>query len=120
MSFTCVCPGLNAGKPPAPQQRVRFLLGPVEGSEEKELTLTATSVPSLANHPLGKAHSGRVGVTSQEIAVQSQCPSRYSDSCPRPLEGHSGDEVFGKEYANFSKYFRLCRLRSAIVVQKQL
>ncbi|KAK1334091.1 hypothetical protein QTO34_005091 [Cnephaeus nilssonii] len=44
--------GLNAGKPPAPQQRVRFLLGPVEGSEEKELTLTATSVPSLANHPL--------------------------------------------------------------------
>ncbi|XP_004613533.2 pseudouridylate synthase TRUB2, mitochondrial [Sorex araneus] len=45
--------GLNAGAPrPAPQQRVRFLLGPVEGSEEKELTLTATSVPSLANHPL--------------------------------------------------------------------
>lgn len=44
--------GLNAGKPPAPKQRVRFLLGPVEGSEEKELTLTATSVPSLVNHPL--------------------------------------------------------------------
>lgn len=35
-----------------PKQRVRFLLGPVEGSEEKELTLTATSVPSLVNHPL--------------------------------------------------------------------
>ncbi|XP_011894377.1 PREDICTED: probable tRNA pseudouridine synthase 2 isoform X2 [Cercocebus atys] len=44
--------GLNAGKPPAPKQRVRFLLGPMEGSEEKELTLTATSVPSLVNHPL--------------------------------------------------------------------
>ncbi|XP_037007683.2 pseudouridylate synthase TRUB2, mitochondrial [Artibeus jamaicensis] len=44
--------GLNAGKPPAPEQRVRFLLGPVEGSEEKELTRTATSVPTLANHPL--------------------------------------------------------------------
>uniref|UniRef100_A0A2K5QZG9 Pseudouridine synthase II N-terminal domain-containing protein n=1 Tax=Cebus imitator TaxID=2715852 RepID=A0A2K5QZG9_CEBIM len=44
--------GLNAGKPPAPEQRVRFLLGAVEGSEEKELTLTATSVPSLTNHPL--------------------------------------------------------------------
>nr|XP_012313453.1 probable tRNA pseudouridine synthase 2 isoform X1 [Aotus nancymaae] len=44
--------GLNAGKPPAPEQRVRFLLGPMEGSEEKELTLTATSVPSLTNHPL--------------------------------------------------------------------
>ncbi|XP_036185392.1 mitochondrial mRNA pseudouridine synthase TRUB2 isoform X2 [Myotis myotis] len=44
--------GLNAGKPPAPEQRVRFLLGPVEGSEDKELTLTATSVPTLTNHPL--------------------------------------------------------------------
>ncbi|XP_032113319.1 mitochondrial mRNA pseudouridine synthase TRUB2 isoform X2 [Sapajus apella] len=44
--------GLNARKPPAPEQRVRFLLGAVEGSEEKELTLTATSVPSLTNHPL--------------------------------------------------------------------
>ncbi|XP_077624443.1 pseudouridylate synthase TRUB2, mitochondrial isoform X4 [Crocuta crocuta] len=44
--------GLNAGQPPAPEQRVRFLLGPVEGSEEKALTLTATSVPALTNHPL--------------------------------------------------------------------
>ncbi|XP_070452846.1 pseudouridylate synthase TRUB2, mitochondrial isoform X2 [Equus przewalskii] len=44
--------GLNAGKPPAPEQRVRFLLGPVEGSEEKELTLTAASVPTLTDHPL--------------------------------------------------------------------
>ncbi|XP_012495303.1 PREDICTED: probable tRNA pseudouridine synthase 2 [Propithecus coquereli] len=44
--------GLNAGKPPAPEQRVRFLLGPMEGSEKKELTLTATSVPTLTSHPL--------------------------------------------------------------------
>ncbi|XP_054440284.1 pseudouridylate synthase TRUB2, mitochondrial [Pteronotus mesoamericanus] len=44
--------GLNAGKPRAPEQRVRFLLGRVEGSEEKELSLTATSVPTLTNHPL--------------------------------------------------------------------
>ncbi|XP_057355082.1 pseudouridylate synthase TRUB2, mitochondrial isoform X3 [Manis pentadactyla] len=52
MSFTCACSGVNAGKPPAPEQRVRFLLGPMEGSEEKELTLTATSVPTLTSHPL--------------------------------------------------------------------
>nr|XP_054100213.1 pseudouridylate synthase TRUB2, mitochondrial isoform X2 [Callithrix jacchus] len=54
--------GLNARKPPAPEQRVRFLLGPVEGSEEKELTLTATSVPSLTNHPLvlGVGHGCRL------------------------------------------------------------
>uniref|UniRef100_A0A8C2UML9 TruB pseudouridine synthase family member 2 n=1 Tax=Chinchilla lanigera TaxID=34839 RepID=A0A8C2UML9_CHILA len=44
--------GLNACKPPAPKQRVRFLLCPAEGSEEKELTLTATSVPTLTDHPL--------------------------------------------------------------------
>ncbi|KAM9082224.1 pseudouridylate synthase TRUB2, mitochondrial isoform 1-T1 [Megaptera novaeangliae] len=44
--------GLNAGKRPASEHRVRFLLGPVEGSEEKELTLTATSVPTLIDHPL--------------------------------------------------------------------
>ncbi|XP_053417473.1 pseudouridylate synthase TRUB2, mitochondrial [Nycticebus coucang] len=44
--------GLNAKKPPAPEQRVRFLLGPTEDSEEKELTLTATSVPTLTSHPL--------------------------------------------------------------------
>ncbi|XP_009186365.1 mitochondrial mRNA pseudouridine synthase TRUB2 isoform X2 [Papio anubis] len=54
--------GLNARKPPAPKQRVRFLLGPMEGSEEKELTLTATSVPSLVNHPLvlGVGHGCRL------------------------------------------------------------
>lgn len=44
--------GLNAQQPSAPEQRVRFLLGPVEGSEEKKLTLTATSVPSLTTHRL--------------------------------------------------------------------
>lgn len=44
--------GLNAGRPPAPEQRVRFLLGPMEGSKEKVLTLTATSVPTLTDHLL--------------------------------------------------------------------
>lgn len=44
--------GLNAAEPPAPEQCVRFLLGPVEGSEEKKLTLTATSVPTLTTHRL--------------------------------------------------------------------
>uniref|UniRef100_A0A8C9B4P8 Uncharacterized protein n=1 Tax=Phocoena sinus TaxID=42100 RepID=A0A8C9B4P8_PHOSS len=44
--------GLSAGKRPASEHRVRFLLGPMEGSEEKELTLTATSVPTLIDHPL--------------------------------------------------------------------
>nr|BAC41040.1 unnamed protein product [Mus musculus] len=44
--------GLNAQQPPAPDQRVRFLLGPVEGSEEKKLTLRATNVPSLTTHRL--------------------------------------------------------------------
>ncbi|XP_052037984.1 pseudouridylate synthase TRUB2, mitochondrial [Apodemus sylvaticus] len=44
--------GLNAQQPPAPKQRLRFLLGPVEGSEEKKLTLRATSVPSLTSHRL--------------------------------------------------------------------
>lgn len=86
MFFTCMCSGLNAGKRPASEHRVRFLLGPVEGSEEKELTLTATSVPTLIDHPLGKARSGRgLDVISQEIPAQSQCPSQSSDSFwPRP------------------------------------
>ncbi|XP_008577433.1 PREDICTED: probable tRNA pseudouridine synthase 2 isoform X2 [Galeopterus variegatus] len=44
--------GLNAGRRPSPEQRVRFLLSPTEGSEEKALTLVATSVPTLTNHPL--------------------------------------------------------------------
>ncbi|XP_007450093.1 PREDICTED: probable tRNA pseudouridine synthase 2-like [Lipotes vexillifer] len=42
--------GLSAGKRPASEHRVRFLLGPMEGSEEK-LTLTATSVSTLIDHP---------------------------------------------------------------------
>ncbi|XP_028919668.1 mitochondrial mRNA pseudouridine synthase TRUB2 isoform X1 [Ornithorhynchus anatinus] len=57
--------GLNALKRPAPLQQVRFLLGPKEGGEEKELTLTATSVPILANHPLvrGPSFTGlKIGV----------------------------------------------------------
>ncbi|XP_023388776.1 mitochondrial mRNA pseudouridine synthase TRUB2 isoform X2 [Pteropus vampyrus] len=54
--------GLNAGRPPAPEQRVRFLLGPMEGSKEKELTLTATSVPTLTDHllVLGVGHGRRL------------------------------------------------------------
>jgi len=50
--------GVNAGKAPAPEQRVRFLLGPVGDGEEKELTLTANSVPTLTNHPLGTRGNG--------------------------------------------------------------
>lgn len=63
LALPCLFSGLNAGAPPPePQQRVRFLLGPLEGSEEKELTLTATSVPSLTTHPLGKAYlRGKAG-----------------------------------------------------------
>ncbi|XP_058528434.1 pseudouridylate synthase TRUB2, mitochondrial [Ochotona princeps] len=66
--------GLNAGKPPAPQQRVRFLLGPTEGSEDKELTLTATSVPTLTRHPLvcGPAF------TSLKIGVGHRLDARAS------------------------------------------
>ncbi|KAM4847540.1 pseudouridylate synthase TRUB2, mitochondrial isoform X2 [Urocitellus parryii] len=43
--------GLNAAEPSVPEQRVRFLLGPMEGNEE-ELALTATSVPTLTKHRL--------------------------------------------------------------------
>ena len=70
--------GLNAGKPPAPKQRVRFLLGPVESSKEKELTLTANRVPTLINHPLGNAHSGKgLGISSLESPCpKSVCPSQ--------------------------------------------
>ncbi|XP_006835045.1 PREDICTED: probable tRNA pseudouridine synthase 2 [Chrysochloris asiatica] len=66
--------GLNAGKPPAPEQRVRFLLGRVEDSKEKELTLTATSVPALTNHPLvhgPKFTSLKVGVGHRLDALSS-------------------------------------------------
>lgn len=82
MSSTCVCSGLNSGRPPAPEQRVRFLLGPMEGSEEKELTLTATSVPTLMDHLLGKAHF------RQESGCHfpgSLCPESLSQSVLRLL-----------------------------------
>uniref|UniRef100_A0A673TPY3 TruB pseudouridine synthase family member 2 n=1 Tax=Suricata suricatta TaxID=37032 RepID=A0A673TPY3_SURSU len=74
VSFTFVYSGVNAGKAPAPEQRVRFLLGPTEGSEEKALTLTATSVPALANHPLvcGPA------VTSLKIGVGHRLDAQAS------------------------------------------
>ncbi|XP_043841898.1 mitochondrial mRNA pseudouridine synthase TRUB2 [Dromiciops gliroides] len=44
--------GLNSKKQYTPQEHIRFLLAPKEGSEGKELTLTATSVPVLSKHPL--------------------------------------------------------------------
>ncbi|XP_031225457.1 mitochondrial mRNA pseudouridine synthase TRUB2 isoform X1 [Mastomys coucha] len=65
--------GLNAQPSPAPEQRVRFLLGPMEGSEEKKLTLRATSVPSLTNHRLvrGPAFTNlKIGV-GHRLDVQS-------------------------------------------------
>ncbi|XP_070286662.1 pseudouridylate synthase TRUB2, mitochondrial isoform X2 [Myotis yumanensis] len=65
---------LNAGKPPAPEQRVRFLLGPVEGSEDKELTLTATSVPTLTNHPLVRGPA----FTSLKIGVGHRLDAQAS------------------------------------------
>ncbi|XP_039631456.1 mitochondrial mRNA pseudouridine synthase TRUB2 [Polypterus senegalus] len=40
-------------RPPQPEQ-VRFLLGSGEGQDPSELTLTATNVPVLAEHPLVK------------------------------------------------------------------
>ncbi|XP_059747156.1 pseudouridylate synthase TRUB2, mitochondrial isoform X3 [Bos taurus] len=66
--------GLNAGKPPAPKQRVRFLLGPVEGSEEKELTLTATCVPTLIDHPLVRG----LAFTSLKVGVGHRLDSQAS------------------------------------------
>ncbi|XP_038192739.1 mitochondrial mRNA pseudouridine synthase TRUB2 [Arvicola amphibius] len=66
--------GLNAAKPPAPEQRVRFLLGPVEGSEEKKLTLTATSVPTLATHRLVRGPA----FTSLKIGVGHRLDSQAS------------------------------------------
>ncbi|EGW00182.1 putative tRNA pseudouridine synthase 2 [Cricetulus griseus] len=65
---------LNAAKPPAPEQRVRFLLGPVEGSEEKKLTLTATSVPTLTTHRLVRGPA----FTSLKIGVGHHLDARAS------------------------------------------
>ncbi|KAF5928219.1 hypothetical protein HPG69_016592 [Diceros bicornis minor] len=82
--------GLNAGKPPASEQRVRFLLGPMEGSEEKELTLTATSVPTLTDHPLvcGPAFTSlKVGVghrlDAQASGVLADHPLAFLDHVTR-------------------------------------
>ncbi|XP_005085525.1 mitochondrial mRNA pseudouridine synthase TRUB2 [Mesocricetus auratus] len=66
--------GLNAAKPPAPEQRVRFLLGPVEGSEEKKLTLTATSVPTLTTHRLVRGPA----FTSLKIGVGHRLDAQAS------------------------------------------
>lgn len=66
--------GLNAGKPPAPGKRVRFLLGPVEGREDKELTLTASSVPTLTTHPLVRGPA----FTSLKIGVGHRLDARAS------------------------------------------
>nr|XP_019584273.1 PREDICTED: probable tRNA pseudouridine synthase 2 isoform X2 [Rhinolophus sinicus] len=66
--------GLNAGKPPAPEQRVRFLLGPMEGREEKELTLTATSVPTLTDHLLVRGPA----FTSLKIGVGHRLDAQAS------------------------------------------
>ena len=105
--------GVNAGKPPAPEQRVRFLLGPMEGSEEKALTLTATSVPSLTNHPLGKAPSGQgLGVTPQVISAQSPCPSQCLDSCLGSLKGHSRDDIFDQGLASFPEKSQIVNILS--------
>lgn len=67
--------GLNASaKPPAPKQRVHFLLGPAEGSEEKKLTLTATSVPTLTTHRLVRGPA----FTSLKIGVGHRLDAQAS------------------------------------------
>uniref|UniRef100_A0AC11D8G3 TruB pseudouridine synthase family member 2 n=1 Tax=Ovis aries TaxID=9940 RepID=A0AC11D8G3_SHEEP len=66
--------GLNAGKPPAPKQRVRFLLEPVESSKEKELTLTANRVPTLIDHPLVRG----LAFTSLKVGVGHRLDSQAS------------------------------------------
>ncbi|CAH6788821.1 Trub2 [Phodopus roborovskii] len=66
--------GLNAAKPPAPEKRVCFLLGPVEGSEEKKLTLTATSVPTLTTHRLVRGPA----FTSLKIGVGHRLDAQAS------------------------------------------
>ncbi|XP_074067147.1 pseudouridylate synthase TRUB2, mitochondrial isoform X1 [Macrotis lagotis] len=57
--------GLNSKEQNSPQEHIRFLLAPTKGSEGKELTLTATSVPVLSKHPLvrgPKYTSVKVGI----------------------------------------------------------
>ncbi|KAM7330797.1 hypothetical protein ACRRTK_009986 [Alexandromys fortis] len=84
--------GLNAAKPPAPEQRVRFLLGPVEGSEEKKLTLTATSVPTLSTHRLVRGPA----FTSLKIGVGHRLDSQAS-GVPVLAMGH-GCRLFTNMY----------------------
>ncbi|KAL8174685.1 UNVERIFIED_CONTAM: hypothetical protein K2H54_051337 [Gekko kuhli] len=43
---------LNSLERPAPRQQIRFLPGTVEGKDGKELTLSVTQQPMLADHPL--------------------------------------------------------------------
>jgi len=45
---------LNSGPPPAPQLAVKFqLLSSGENNGSKDLILSPSMVPSLADHPLG-------------------------------------------------------------------
>ncbi|XP_053229533.1 pseudouridylate synthase TRUB2, mitochondrial isoform X2 [Podarcis raffonei] len=43
---------LNSFKRPAPRRLVRFLPSMVEGKDGKELTMTVTQLPAMADHPL--------------------------------------------------------------------
>ncbi|XP_074149888.1 pseudouridylate synthase TRUB2, mitochondrial isoform X2 [Sminthopsis crassicaudata] len=57
--------GLNSNKQYTPQEHIRFLVAPKEGSEGGELTLIAKSVPALSEHSLvrgPKYTSVKVGV----------------------------------------------------------
>uniref|UniRef100_A0A8D0HD52 TruB pseudouridine synthase family member 2 n=1 Tax=Sphenodon punctatus TaxID=8508 RepID=A0A8D0HD52_SPHPU len=43
---------LNSLKRPPPRQEIRFLTSTIEGNARKELTITASRLPVLADHPL--------------------------------------------------------------------
>ena len=94
--------GLNAGKPPAPKQRVRFLLEPVESSKEKELTLTANRVPTLIDHPLGNGHSAKgLGIASLESPCpKSVCPSQ-TPSVPDQCRTTVAVKCLTRDWQNF-------------------
>ncbi|KAG9354446.1 hypothetical protein JZ751_001156 [Albula glossodonta] len=66
---------LNSVPPPAPQQQVKFIPSSTQGLDgSTELTLTATSVPALVDHPLVKGpqfHKVRVGVGHRLDALSS-------------------------------------------------
>ncbi|XP_007475135.1 pseudouridylate synthase TRUB2, mitochondrial [Monodelphis domestica] len=57
--------GLNAEKRFTPQEHIRFLLAPTEENERKELTLIATNVPVLSEHPLVRG----LNYTSVKVGV---------------------------------------------------